>query len=373
VTEAAGGQPRQHPPRRLGAALAGAAVAVTALVLAGCSGSPSGGGALTGGVAAAGGAALTGTINGSGSTFQLTFQDVAISGFKSVQPGIAVNYDGVGSGAGRDSLAANTINFAGSDSPIPSTEVASFKGRQVLYFPVVTGPVTLSYHLSGVHKLDLTAPVIAAIFDGQIKTWDDPEIADLNPGIDLPPTPITLVVRSDSSGTTANFTKFLVEAADGEWPLGTGSTITWPSGSRAVAGNPGVAQAVESTPGAIGYVDYATAKASGLAFASVLNKDGNYVAPSPASAALAASQVTLAPNETFSAVWAGGANSYPITYQSWDLVYAKQKTANDAKLLKAYLGYLLGAGQEELPQLGYAPLPTSIDQKALAQLSKISG
>ncbi|HSZ41692.1 MAG TPA: phosphate ABC transporter substrate-binding protein PstS [Trebonia sp.] len=345
---------------------------MTALVLAGCSTSASGGGSVAGGgLAASGGAALSGTLNGSGSTFQLTFQDVAISGFKSVQPGITVNYDGVGSGAGRASLAANTANFAGSDSPIPSAEEASFKGRRVLYFPVVTGPVTLSYNLSGVGRLDLTAPVIAGIFDGQINTWDDPAIEAVNPGTSLPPTPITLVVRSDSSGTTANFTKFLVEAADGQWPLGTGSTITWPAGSRAVSGNPSVAQAVKSTPGAIGYVDYATAKASGLAFASVLNKDGNYVAPSPASAALAAGRVTLEPDETFSAVWAGGTNSYPITYQSWDLVYARQPSAKDAKLLRAYLGYLLGAGQELLPQLGYAPLPTSIDQRALAQLSKI--
>jgi phosphate transport system substrate-binding protein len=118
-------------------------------------------------------------------------------------------------------------------------------------------------------------------------------------------------------------------------------------------------------------VDYATAKAFRLTFASVENKDGTFVAPSPTTAAAAASQVTLAPDETFSAVWAAGARSYPITYQSWDLVYAKQPNANDVKMLRAYIGYLLGAGQELLPQLGYAPLPASIDQQALTQLSKI--
>jgi phosphate transport system substrate-binding protein len=358
--------------RRQHAATVGAAVAATVLALAGCS-SPAAdsGSSPGGGAAASGGAVLTGTLNASGSTFQLTFQEVAISGFKSVQPGITVNYSGVGSGAGRTDLAASKVNFAGSDSPIPAAEEAGFRGRKVLYFPVVIGPVTLSYHLSGVRKLDLTAPVIAGIFDGQIKTWDDPAIEADNPGVSLPGSPITLAVRSDSSGTTANFTKFLVEAAGGEWPLGTGSTISWPAGSRTASGNSGVAQVVKSTPGAIGYVDYATAKAAGLTFASVKNKDGNYVAPTPASAALAASQVTLMPNETFSAVWAGGTDSYPITYQSWDLVYARQPNANDAKMLQAYLGYLLGAGQELLPQLGYAPLPSSIDQQAQAQLSKI--
>jgi phosphate transport system substrate-binding protein len=358
--------------RRQHAATVGAAVAATALALAGCSSSASGSGSSPGGGAASsGGAALSGTLNASGSTFQLTFQEEAISGFKSVQPGITVNYDGVGSGKGRSNLAAGTVGFAGSDSPIPAAEKAGFRGRTVLYFPVVTGPVTLSYHLSGVRKLELSAPVIAGIFEGRIKTWDDPAIEADNPGTSLPATPITLAVRSDSSGTTANFTSFLVQAAGSAWTLGTGSTITWPASSRPASGNSGVAQIVKSTPGAIGYVDYATAKAAGLTFASVKNKDGIYVAPSPASAAAAASKATLKPNDTFSAVWAAGAAAYPITYQSFDLVYARQPNANDVKMLQAYLGYLLGAGQELLPQLGYAPLPSSIDQQAQAQLSKI--
>ena len=349
------------------------AIAATILAVAGCSSSVPVSGSSAGDVAAtADSAVLTGTINASGSTFQLTFQEVAISGFRSVQPGITVNYDGIGSGGGRDALAAGTVDFAGSDSPIPSTQVASFKGKQVLYFPVVTGPVTLSYHLSDVPRLRLSAAVVASIFDGQIKTWDDPAIEADNPDGTLPAMPITLAVRSDSSGTTANFTEFLVEAAGASWPLGTSSTIHWPAGSRSAKGNGGVAAIVKSTPGAIGYVDYATAKGAGLTFASVKNKDGNYVTPSPESAALAASQVTLKPDDTFSAVWAAE-RLYPITYQSWDLVYAKQPNTNDATLLRAYLGYLLGAGQELLPQLGYAPLPSSIDQQAQAQLTKIAG
>jgi phosphate transport system substrate-binding protein len=133
-----------------------------------------------------------------------------------------------------------------------------------------------------------------------------------------------------------------------------------------------VAQVVKSTPGAIGYVDYSTAKASGLTFASVKNKDGSFIAPSPESATAAADSVALKPDLTFAAVWQGGANAYPITYQSWDLVNAKQPTAADAANLKAYLGYLLGDGQKLLPQIGLAPLPSSLDQKAVAQLDKIT-
>src|SRR5215469_15794092 len=137
--------------RRQRAATAGAVVPAIALALAGCSpAAPGSGSSPGGGAALSAGAALSGTLNGSGSTFQLTFQEVAISGFKSVQPGITVNYVGVGSGGGRADLAASKVDFAGSDSPIPPAEFAGFKGRKVLYFPVVTGPVTLSYHLSGV-------------------------------------------------------------------------------------------------------------------------------------------------------------------------------------------------------------------------------
>ena len=119
-------------------------------------------------------------------------------------------------------------------------------------------------------------------------------------------------------------------------------------------------------------MDYSTAKASGLTFASVKNKDGSFVAPSPASATAAADSVTAKSDLTFAAVWQGGANAYPITYQSWDLVNAKQPDANTAAMLKAYLGYLLGDGQKLLEQIGLAPLPTSLDQQAVAQLDKIT-
>jgi phosphate transport system substrate-binding protein len=266
------------------------------------------------------------------------------------------------------------VNFAGSDSPIPSTDLPLFKGKTVLYFPVVIGPITMAYNLPGLSKpLQLDATVIADIFQGKVKTWNSSEIKAINPGVSLPSTAITLVVRSDSSGTTSNFSLFLVDAAGSDWKLGSSSTVAWPSTARAVSGNSGIAQVVKSTPGAIGYVDYSTAKASGLTFASVKNQAGSYIAPSTAAASAAAAGVTVKPDLTFHAVWGTGATAYPITYQSWDLVYAKQPTANDAAMLKAYLGYLLGSGQSLLTSLNYAPLPSSIDTMAKAQLSKITG
>ena len=265
------------------------------------------------------------------------------------------------------------VNYAGSDSTIPAAEEANFKGKTVLYFPVIIGPITLSYNLSGLSKpLQLSAPVIADIFQGKITNWNNSAIAADNPGVTLPNQAITIVVRSDSSGTTQNFSLFLMTATPSTWTLGSSSTIKWPSTARAGNGNGGVASAIKSTPGAIGYVDYSDAKASGLTFASIKNKDGNYVAPSASSASAAADGVTISPTLTFHAVWGTGAQAYPITYQSWVLVYETQPNANDAAMLKAYIGYLLGPMQQMSDSLGYAPLPSSLDQMATAQLSKIT-
>ncbi|HEY1673191.1 MAG TPA: phosphate ABC transporter substrate-binding protein PstS [Streptosporangiaceae bacterium] len=353
-------------------ATAGVALAAVA-VLAACS--SSGGGSTTSSGSSsspsASSAKLSGTLNGSGSTFQTTYQQAAIQAFKAEQSGLTVNYGGGGSGKGRTDLASGVVNYAGSDSPIPAKEASNFTGKTILYFPVVIGPIALSYNLSGVTGLKLDGPTIAKIFQGQIKTWNDPAITALNPSAKLPSTAITIARRSDSSGTTQNFSQFLVSSAPGVWKLGTSSTISWPSNSRGGTGNGGVDSIVKSTPGAIGYVDFADAKASNLSMASVKNSAGDYVAPSAASASAAAAQATVKPDLTFSAIWAPGASSYPVTYQSWDLVNAAQSSSTTTANLKGYLGYLLGAGQKLLPELNYAPLPASIDKQAIAQLSKI--
>jgi phosphate transport system substrate-binding protein len=348
--------------RRQRITTAGLALASMALFVAACSSSGSN---------SASGSGTSGTLNGSGSTLQLVYEQQAIQNFKSLQPSITVNYGGGGSGKGRTDLASGVVQYAGSDSPIPSDETASFKGKTVLYYPILIGPITVSYNLTGIKTLKLDAPTIADIFQAKITKWNDPKITALNPGVKLPSTAITIAHRSDSSGTTQNFSLFLDEGAAGVWKLGSSSTISWPANSRGGDGNGGVAQIIKSTPGAIGYVDFADAKASGLTWASIKNKDGDYVEPSTDSATAAASHATVKPDLTFSAVWAPGAKSYPITAQSWVLVYQKQSNSTITKNLKAYIGYLVGDGQKLLPELGYAPLPSSIDQKAKAQLSQI--
>jgi phosphate transport system substrate-binding protein len=349
-------------------------VAALAVALAACSSSttPSSGSSASSSPSS-GSSSVTGTLNGAGSTFQTNFQQAAISAIKSVDPGITVNYSSVGSGTGRDDLAAGTVNYAGADSPIPTADASDFK-KTVLYFPVQIGPIAIAYNLSGVKTLKLDATVLAGIFSGKITTWNNSAIAALNPGVSLPSATINVVVRSDSSGTTANFSEYLVDAAGSAWTLGTSSTIKFPSTFHAADGGSGVAQAVKSTTDSIGYVDFSTATASSLSAAVIKNSAGDYVAPSIASASAAASHVTAKANLTFSTVDEPGATSYPIAYQSWDLVYADQPNATDAKLLKAYLGFLLGStGQGLLSSINLAPLPSSVDSAAVAQLSQITG
>src|SRR6202044_3500215 len=227
------------------------------------------------------------------------------------------------------------------------------------------GPIAIAYNVSGVSDLKLDATTLAGIFSGKITTWNDPAIKALNPSASLPSSSINLEVRSDSSGTTQNFSQYLVDAAGSAWTLGTSSIVSFPKSAHANDGGSAVAKAVKATSNSIGYVDFSTAPATGLTAASIKNPAGDYVAPSSASAAAAATHVTPKPDLTFLTADEPGAASYPIAYQSWDLVYAVQPNATDAALLKAYLGYLLSpTGQALLTPLNLTPLPTSIDSAA---------
>ena len=237
---------------------------------------------------------------------------------------------------------------------------------------MIVGPITVSYNLSGVSKpLQLTPTVIANIFQGKITKWNDPAIASLNSGVKLPSTAITIARRSDSSGTTANFSLFLEDSTKA-WKLGSSSTINWPSSSRGGNGNGGVAQIVKSTPGAIGYVDYADAKASGLSFADVQNTSGKFIAPSTTAASAAAASAKVAPEPDVRRGLVGRRHRLPDHLPVVGPGLREAAECEHVKMLKAYLGYLLGPGQQLLPSLSYAPLPANLDQMAKAQLSKIT-
>jgi phosphate transport system substrate-binding protein len=315
---------------------------------------------------------LKATLNGSGSTLSKAFQEEAAKAFTGANKGVTINYAGGGSGKGRTDLAGQLVDFAGSDSPYKDADLAANKGGSVLYFPILLGPITVSYNLDGVDKLTLSADTIAKIFQRTVKTWDDAAIAADNPGVKLPSTAITVAHRSDGSGTTQNFTAYLAAAAPTTWTLKSGSTVDWPTDTQAGNGNGGVAKIITDTKGAIGYVDLSDAVSAKLKYASIKNKAGKVVEPTADSASAAGAAVTLADNLIFSALNADGDKAYPLTAQTWVIVYVKQADKAKADALKAYLKYLVTDGQKLLAGLDYAPLPKSITDKAMAQLDKIT-
>ena len=316
-------------------------------------------------------AKVSGTLNGSGSTFQAAYDQVAIQNFQQANPGATVNYQAKGSGAGQTDLQNAVVDFAGSDATVPAANVANFKG-QLLYFPTVVAPITVSYNLPGVSSLQLSATTVAKIFAGKITNWNDPAIAaDGNSG--LPNLSITVVHRSDSSGTTQNFTDYLNKADPTDWTLGSSKTINWPGSTVAGNGNTGVASAIKGKSGAVGYVDFSDAKASGLVWAKIKNSAGNVVDATLAGASEAAAGATVSSALTYDPANSSGAQAYPITSETYIITYAKYSDAGKVALLKAFLSYILGPdGQNAASGVDFAPLPSSLDQQALAQINQIT-
>ena len=313
--------------------------------------------------------AATGTISGAGSTFAAPVYEQWASSLS----GLTVNYQAVGSGAGITSLETKTVDFGASDPPLkPADEAAIAKnGSPAVQIPMFLGAITVSYNLPGVKSgLKLEGKTIASIYLGKIKAWNDPEIKALNPGISLPSTSITVIHRSDSSGTTSGFTSFLSEV-DPEFKskVGEGKDVQWPTGTGA-KGNAGVAGAVEQTVGAVGYVEQAYALLHNFTTAAVKNKSGNFVAPSLESTSAAGEGVTVPANLGIEVINSPNATAYPITSQTFIVVNKDLCKAgipggeSAAKGVIRFLGYGLGEGQAILSKADYAALPSSILSKS---------
>lgn len=353
--------------------LALAASGTLALGAAACGSSSSPGG---GGGGGGGGSSPAASINGAGSTFA---QPIYLQfGSTLKNQGLTVNYQGVGSGDGVAQLTAGTVDFAGSDPPMKDEEIAAAKKKgEPVHFPVAFGAITISYKLSGVSAgLKLDGPTIADMFLGKIKKWNDPAIAKLNPGKKLPSTSITIVHRSDESGTTKGFTTFLASQSP-EWKksVGADKTVKWPTGTGA-KGNDGVAASVKQTEGAVGYVEQAFALQSKFTTADVKNSAGQYVAPTLDSTSAAGEGLSVPSDLRFTASDPKSPKAYPITSQTFVIVYkdpckAGVKPANAQGLVK-FLKYTLGEGQSALGQLQYAKLPAPILAKAKAQISTLT-
>ena len=363
----------RHAPHLTTAAVA--AIILTAL--GACSSTPSASTAGSSALATAGAipAGHTGALTGAGSTFDAPFFSVAFTRYQQQHPRVTVSYSAVGSSAGIAAFSAGQVDFGASDVPMTASEQAAARGGPVAQVPVALGGEGVVYNLSlpAGARLHLTGPVLAAIFLGQITRWNDPALTALNPGITLPDAPITVVHRSDGSGTTYIFSNYL-SSIDPAWAarVGTGTTLTWPAGDGE-EGNPGVAAAVYRTPFSIGYVEQAYSQGLLLPFAAIRNQAGNYVIPSAQSVAADAAQKPGITAADFSIVNQPGATSYPISGYSWALVYTRQPDQATGQALVAMLDWLTHAGQASAAANGYVPLPAQIQQLARTTLQRITG
>jgi phosphate transport system substrate-binding protein len=322
-----------------------------------------------------GSSSTSATISGAGSTFAAPVYQQWGSGVS----GLTVNYQPVGSGAGITALEGKTVDFGASDPPLKPADITTLeKVGPVQQIPMFLGAITISYNLPGVQSgLKLDGKTIADIYLDKVKTWNDAEIKALNPGVSLPGTAITVIHRSDSSGTTAGFTGFLA-AVDPEWKskVGEGKDVQWPTGTGA-KGNAGVAGAVQQTTGAIGYVEQAYALQHKFTTASVKNKAGKYVEPTLASTSAAAEGVEVPANLGFKISNPASPAAYPITSQTFVVVYKDMCKAGvpggeaAAKGVVEFLNYGLGQGQGILSQADYAALPTAILEKSKTAVTEL--
>jgi phosphate transport system substrate-binding protein len=317
-----------------------------------------------------------GTISGAGSTFAQPIVSQWGSELKE-RDGLTVNYNAIGSGGGIAQFQANTVDFGDTDSAMTDEEIeVADKNGKTVHVPIVFGAVTVSYNLPGVETgLELDGETIGDIYLGKITKWDDPAIAKLNPGLKLPSTSITVVHRSDESGTTALFTQFLDET-NKQWheQVGTDKTVKWPTGTGA-NGNEGVAGSVQQTEGAIGYVELAYALQNEFTTAAVENKAGKFVPPTLESTSAAGEGVKFPPDLRFSAINASTAPAaYPIASGTFVIVYEDLckagKSEKVAENVVTFLDYGLGEGQQVAEKLDYAGLSPELLE---ASQEKVAG
>jgi phosphate transport system substrate-binding protein len=314
-------------------------------------------------------------LTGAGATFPYPLYSKWFSDY-ATKTGVKINYQSIGSGGGIRQISEQTVDFGATDSPMSDAELSNAKGGPVLHVPTALGGVVITYNLPGITQpLKLTGPVVADIFLGKIKKWNDPAIAALNPGVKLPNDDILVVHRSDGSGTSYVFTDYLT-AVSPAWAKGPkkGKEVPWPVGLGG-KGNEGVAGQVKQTPGSIGYVELAYAKENGLPAASIKNAAGNFVAPSTETITNAAAGVAekLPPSTDYriSIVNAPGANAYPISSFTWILAYANQPDSVKGRKLVDFLRWALTEGEKEATTLNYAPLPASMATQLNSRLDSI--
>ena len=324
-----------------------------------------------------------GTLNAEGSSAQKNAIEEAIASFQDACEGTTINYNPTGSGAGIKQFIAGQVDFAGSDSAlktvekdgkIEAKEAEAFCGSAAWNLPMVTGPIAIAYNLKGVDKLVLTPAVAADIFSGKVKTWNDKAIAAVNSGVTLPAEPIKVFFRSDESGTTENFTKYLKAAAPSGWTAEPGKA--WTGKGEGKQKSDGVAGAVKATEGGITYAEWSYAKDNKLGIAQIDNGagpvelTGNTVGKAVAAAKQDGSGHDLRLKLDYATKEAG---AYPILLVTYEIVCSKGKDPKKTELTKAFLRHFAAADtQKGLEEIGYAPLPSEVQAKVEAAISALS-
>lgn len=312
------------------------------------------------------------SITGAGASFPAPLYQRWFVELNGKYPDLQVDYQSVGSGAGVKQFIAGTVDFGASDVAMTDEEIAEVQ-RGVLLLPMTAGSIVLAYNVPGIESgLKLPREVYVDIFLGNITNWNDPQIAEANPDLDLPDLPITVVHRSDGSGTTGVFTMHL-SAISPEWKeqVGEGKTVEWPTGVGG-AKNDGVTAQVNQNEGAIGYVEYGFAKSKGLPVAALENSSGEFIEPTDESASKTLESVELPDNFRAFVTDPEGEESYPIVTYTWLLAYKEYEDPQTAKGLEAAIEYGLTEGQEISPELGYIKLPQNVREKIAAAADAIS-
>ena len=312
-------------------------------------------------------------INGAGATFPYPIYSKWFDEYHKKNPQMEINYQSIGSGGGIRQISNETVFFGATDGPMTDEQLKAAP-RPILHFPTVLGADVPVYNLAGVTAdLKFTGPVLADIFLGKIKKWNDPAIAKANEGVSLPSTDITVVHRSDGSGTTYIWVDYLSKVSP-EWKqkVGVSTAVNWPAGVGG-KGNEGVAGLVSQTPGSIGYVELIYALQNKIAFGSVQNANGEFVKATTESvtAAAAAAAAQMPADFRVSITNAAGAGAYPVSSFTWMLLYKEPKDLAQSKAMVDFMKWALGDGQKFASDLGYSPLPAPVVDMELKALERI--
>lgn len=311
-------------------------------------------------------------LTGAGATFPNPIYQKWFSEYHNENKNVAINYQSIGSGAGINQVQKGTVDFGASDGPMTDEQISDTKFK-VFHIPTVLGAVALTYNIPGVNtELKFTPDVIADIFLGNIKKWNDPRLAKANPGVKFPDADVIVVHRTDGSGTTYIFTDYLTKVSP-EWAKGPkkGTSVSWPVGLGG-KGSEGVSGLVKQTEGSIGYVELIYALSNNMLVGSVQNSSGVFVKPSLDSTTAAAASVKSMPDDfRVSITNAPGKDAYPICSFTWLLVPAEWKDASKEKAFVDFLNWMVDKGQTMTTDLKYAPLPKNVAAKVKARIKEI--